>query len=50
MTELDVVVLFDVDNTLLDNDRVIKELEKHVESKVGAADAPPDRTPHVEGP
>lgn len=28
--------LFDVDNTLLDNDRVIADLESHLESEVGA--------------
>ena len=31
----DVVVLFDVDNTLLDNDRVITDLRKHLHREVG---------------
>ena len=30
-----VVFLFDVDNTLLDNDRVTADLKHHLESKVG---------------
>ncbi len=30
-----VVLLFDVDNTLLDNDRVTTDLKRHLESKVG---------------
>jgi FMN phosphatase YigB (HAD superfamily) len=35
------VVLFDVDNTLLDNDRVTADLKKHLEREVG-----PDRAQH----
>jgi FMN phosphatase YigB (HAD superfamily) len=31
----DVVFLFDVDNTLLDNDRVIADLRKHLDREVG---------------
>ncbi len=31
----DVVFLFDVDNTLLDNDRVIADLRKHLDQEVG---------------
>ncbi|HYU45251.1 MAG TPA: HAD family hydrolase [Terriglobales bacterium] len=31
------VFLFDVDNTLLDNDRVAEDLKRHLASKVGAA-------------
>jgi FMN phosphatase YigB (HAD superfamily) len=31
-----VVFLFDVDNTLLDNDRVIADLRRHLESEVGS--------------
>lgn len=31
-----VVFLFDVDNTLLDNDRVTADLQRHLESEVGA--------------
>ena len=34
-----VVFLFDVDNTLLDNDRVIADLKQHLEKEVGAARA-----------
>jgi FMN phosphatase YigB (HAD superfamily) len=33
----DVVFLFDVDNTLLDNDRVTADLRQHLENKVGRA-------------
>ena len=33
-----IVVLFDVDNTLLDNDRVTMDLSKYLEKEVG-----PDR-------
>jgi FMN phosphatase YigB (HAD superfamily) len=36
-----VVFLFDVDNTLLDNDRVTADLRKHLEKEVG-----PDRAQH----
>jgi len=37
MTSLDeVVFLFDVDNTLLDNDRVEKDLQRHIEREFGA--------------
>ncbi len=32
----DIVFLFDVDNTLLDNDRVEKDLRRHLESEFGA--------------
>jgi FMN phosphatase YigB (HAD superfamily) len=32
----DTVFLFDVDNTLLDNDRVTADLKRHLESKVGS--------------
>src|SRR5258708_13572521 len=35
------VVLFDVDNTLLDNDRVTADLKKHLEREVG-----PERAQH----
>jgi polyphosphate glucokinase len=35
----EVVVLFDVDNTLLDNDRVIAELQRYLEREVGVAQA-----------
>src|SRR5258707_7121156 len=31
-----VVFLFDVDNTLLDNDRVIEDLRRHLQNEVGA--------------
>jgi FMN phosphatase YigB (HAD superfamily) len=34
-----VVFLFDVDNTLLDNDRVIADLRRHLENKVGSVRA-----------
>ena len=30
-----VVVLFDVDNTLLDNDRIINDLKDHIEQQFG---------------
>jgi FMN phosphatase YigB (HAD superfamily) len=36
MTSPDVVFLFDVDNTLLDNDRVEKDLRRHLEREFGA--------------
>lgn len=36
MTPHDIVFLFDVDNTLLDNDRVIADLNSHLEHNVGA--------------
>ncbi len=32
----EVVFLFDVDNTLLDNDRVLKDLRRHMECQLGA--------------
>ena len=32
----DTALLFDVDNTLLDNDRVIGDLQSHFEREVGA--------------
>jgi len=35
----DVVVLFDLDNTLLDNDRVEADLHRHLEAEVGPASA-----------
>src|SRR5258707_6492751 len=34
-----IVFLFDVDNTLLDNDRVTADLKEHLEQEVGAARA-----------
>ena len=37
----DVVFLFDVDNTLLDNDRIQDDLKRHLEREFGAA--PRDR-------
>jgi phosphoglycolate phosphatase-like HAD superfamily hydrolase len=36
MAGREVVFLFDVDNTLLDNDRVSADLRRHLESEVGA--------------
>ncbi len=36
-TKLDVVFLFDVDNTLLDNDRVQADLKEHLEQAYGIA-------------
>ena len=33
----DIVVLFDVDNTLIDNDRVQAHLSEHLEQTYGAA-------------
>ena len=36
MTSPDVVILFDVDNTLLESDRVEKDLRRHLERKFGA--------------
>ena len=35
MTSQDVVFLFDVDNTLVDNDRVQDDLRKHLERESG---------------
>ena len=35
MAASDIVFLFDVDNTLLDNDRVTADLKRHLDSKVG---------------
>src|SRR6266699_4219753 len=35
MTAHDIVFLFDVDNTLLDNDRVTDDLKRHLEKEVG---------------
>ena len=35
MAASDTVFLFDVDNTLLDNDRVTADLKRHLDSKVG---------------
>jgi len=37
MTRHDIVFLFDVDNTLLDNDRVTADLRDHLEENFGAA-------------
>jgi len=37
MTEHDLVCLFDVDNTLLDNDRVIEDLRRYLDRTFGAA-------------
>ncbi|MBP8116784.1 MAG: haloacid dehalogenase-like hydrolase [Nitrospira sp.] len=37
MTSPTVVVLFDVDNTLLDNDRITADLKQHLEQEVGPA-------------
>ena len=34
-----VIFLFDVDNTLLDNDRVAADLQRHLASQVGAEGA-----------
>jgi hypothetical protein len=36
MTTSNVVLLFDVDNTLLDNDRVTADLKRYLESEVGS--------------
>src|SRR5882724_916909 len=36
MTTSNVVFLFDVDNTLLDNDRVTADLKRYLESEVGS--------------
>jgi FMN phosphatase YigB (HAD superfamily) len=41
MPASDTVFLFDVDNTLLDNDRVTADLKRHLDSKVG-----PERAQH----
>jgi hypothetical protein len=35
MTENNLVFLFDVDNTLLDNDRITADLKRHLEKEVG---------------
>ena len=35
MSSSTMVVLFDVDNTLLDNDRVTADLRQHLEKEVG---------------
>ena len=35
MPPAEIVFLFDVDNTLLDNDRVTADLKRHLESAVG---------------
>lgn len=37
--QADIAFLFDVDNTLLDNDQVITDLERHLEREVGAGRA-----------
>ncbi len=37
MGAADIVFLFDVDNTLLDNDRITADLKRHLEQKVGPA-------------
>ena len=34
---LDIVFLFDVDNTLIDNDRVQADLKEHLEQTYGVA-------------
>jgi hypothetical protein len=39
MAKHDVVFLFDVDNTLLDNDRVTADLKRHLEREVGSEGA-----------
>ncbi|MBS1170507.1 MAG: Haloacid dehalogenase domain protein hydrolase [Burkholderiaceae bacterium] len=39
MTPDEIVFLFDVDNTLLDNDRVTADLKKHLAREFGAEDA-----------
>jgi len=36
-----IIFLFDVDNTLLDNDRVTADLQRHLQREVG-----PDRAQH----
>ena len=38
-TAHDVVFLLDVDNTLLDNDRIVAELRQHLEHEFGLASA-----------
>ena len=35
MADNNIVFLFDVDNTLLDNDRVTEHLKRHLEQQVG---------------
>src|SRR5450830_1305532 len=35
----DVGVLLDVDNTLLDNDQIVADLQAHLERQIGAANA-----------
>ena len=35
MTQHGVVFLFDVDNTLLDNDKVVSDLRRYLEREVG---------------
>ncbi|MDQ2856951.1 MAG: HAD family hydrolase [Acidobacteriota bacterium] len=35
MPKTEIVILFDVDNTLLDNDRVTADLQRHLEREVG---------------
>jgi hypothetical protein len=35
-TPFDIVFLFDVDNTLIDNDRVQSDLKEHLEQAYGA--------------
>jgi len=32
----DVVFLFDVDNTLIDNDKIIDDLKRHIDEQFGA--------------
>src|SRR5580658_11111098 len=39
VAEPKVVFLFDLDNTLLDNDRVTRDLQRHLEGEVGARGA-----------
>ncbi len=45
-----IVFLVDVDDTLLDNDRIQDDLKRHIEREFGAAAAPPglwDPTPKI---
>ena len=38
MTQSEIVFLFDVDNTLLDNDRVTQDLRRFLDKEVGPAE------------